>query len=114
MHHVVRGPHDRARRNPATPVRRVPFGCSDIQRNIAHTEASDVAADPLSIDHRTVPKPVVAHRTFHGKFASVPVHNHENELPLLHQSTPETESCFPNRRHPRGAAHGPVLWTTVL
>jgi len=114
MHHVVRGPHYRARPNPATPVRRVPFGCSDIRRNISHTEASYVAADPLSIDHRTVPKPVVAHRTFHGKFAGVPVYDHENELALFHRSTPETEICFPSRRHPCGAARGPVLWTTVL
>src|SRR3954464_3002215 len=109
MHHVVRGPYYRARPNPATPVRRVPFGCSDIQRNISHTEASYVAADPLSIDHRTVPKPVVAHRTFHGKFAGVPVYDHENELALLHRSTPETEICFPSRRHPCDAARGPVL-----
>jgi hypothetical protein len=82
----------------------VPFGCSDIRRNISHTEASYVAADPLSIDHRTVPKPVVAHRTFHGKFAGVPVYDHENELALLHRSTPEIEICFPSRRHPCGAA----------
>jgi hypothetical protein len=108
MHHVVRGPHYRARPNPATPVRRVPFRCSDIRRNISHTEASYVAADPLSIDHRTVPKPVVAHRTFHGKFAGVPVYDPENELALLHRSTPETEVCFPSRRHPCGAARGPV------
>jgi hypothetical protein len=73
----------------------VPSGCSDIRRNIPHTEASDVAADPLSIDHRTVPKPVVAHRTFHRKFAGVPVHDHKNELALRHRSTPEIEICYP-------------------
>jgi hypothetical protein len=73
----------------------VPFGCSDIRPNISHTEASDVAADPLSIDHRAIPKPVVAHRTLHGKFAGVPVYDHKNELALLHQSAPQTEICSP-------------------
>jgi hypothetical protein len=73
----------------------VPFGCSDIRRDISHTEASDIAADLLSIDHRTVPKPVVAHRAFHGKFVGVPVHDHKNELALRHRSTPETEICSP-------------------
>jgi hypothetical protein len=72
----------------------VPFGRSDIWRNISHTEASDIAAHLLSIDHRTVPKPVIAHRTFHGKFAGAPVHDHKNEPALRHRSTPETKICF--------------------
>jgi hypothetical protein len=83
----------------------VPFGCSDIRRNISHTEASDIAADLLSIDDRTVPKPVIAHRTFHGKFAGAPVHDHKNEPALRHRSTPETKICFqltaPVRRRSR-------------
>jgi hypothetical protein len=78
----------------------VPFGCSDIRRNISDAEASDVAADPLSIDHRAVPKPVVAHRTFHGKFTGVPVHDHKNELALRHRSTPETEILLPKLTAP--------------
>jgi hypothetical protein len=62
----------------------VPFGHSDIRRNISHTEASNVAADLLSIDHRSVPKPVVTHRIFHSEFADVPVHDHKNEQGLHH------------------------------
>jgi hypothetical protein len=36
----------------------VPFGSSDIRRKISHVEASDVAADLLSIHHRAVPRPI--------------------------------------------------------
>jgi hypothetical protein len=86
----------------------VPFGCSDIRPNISHTEASDIATDLLSIDHRTVPKPVIAHRTFHGKFAGAPVHDHKNEPALRHRSTPETKIFFqltaPVRRCSRPSA----------
>jgi hypothetical protein len=73
----------------------VPFDCSDIRRNISHTEASDIAADLLSINDRTVPKPVIAHRTFHGKFAGVPVHDHKNEPALRHRPTPENKNLLP-------------------
>jgi hypothetical protein len=41
----------------------LPFRRS-IRGKIAHLEASDVPTDPLSVDNRPVPRPIVAHRTF--------------------------------------------------
>jgi hypothetical protein len=84
VHQLVRGPHDRARRNPATTMRRHPFARSDIRRKVSHTEASDVAADLLSIDYRAVPQPIVAHWTFNRKFLGVSVYYDEHKLALRH------------------------------
>ncbi len=70
------------------PMRGAPFGRGNIGREFPHTEAPNVAADLLSIDHCAVPQPIVAHRAFHGKFVGVLVHHHENELALRHPSNP--------------------------
>jgi len=79
-----------------TAVRRVPFGCGDIRREVPHPEASDVAADLLSIDHRGVPRPIVAYRAFHGKFVGVSVYYDKNKLALCHRGAPEAKIFFPS------------------
>ena len=61
-------------------MRRLPFGRSEIRRLIAQTEASNVSPDLLSIDHRIVPRPVVAHWAFYRKFAGVPVYHNKNKF----------------------------------
>jgi hypothetical protein len=73
------GGHDRPGGNSAATMRALPFGRGGIGRRVPHTEAANVAADLLSIDHRLVPWAVIGHRPFNGKFSRVAIDNDQNK-----------------------------------
>jgi hypothetical protein len=67
-------------------VTRQPFGRGGIKREISHAEASNVAADLLSTHYSAVPRPIVAHRAFHRKIASISVYHDKYKLARRHRA----------------------------